>query len=239
MTESTGTLAVQPVREKSVYSIVGAPFPSVEIKLVACNAYNPNPSDGSRPQGEIWARGANIMKGYYKQPELTKETLTQDGWLMTGDVGEWREDGSLAIIDRKKNLVKLSHGEYVAIEKLESQYKTSRLIINMCIHADSLQSYIVAIVVPNEPEMAKLFKSLNVTPGEYSNQKIIDAVVKDFAACAKGAEFKGAEVLKAVAITDEEWTPENGLLTAAQKLNRKAILTKYAAQIDSLYGKNK
>jgi long-chain acyl-CoA synthetase len=237
MTESNGVIAVQPLRDKSVYGIVGAPFPSCEVKLVAYNDYNPNPSNGAPPQGEIWVRGGNVMKGYYKQPELTKEALTEDGWLMTGDIGEWRDDGSLSIIDRKKNLVKLAHGEYVAIEKLEAQYKTSRLVLNMCVHADPIQSHIIAIVVPNELEITKLVKSVGANPGDYKDKRVVDAFVKDFAECARNAGFKGAELLKAIVIVSDEWTPENGMLTAAQKLNRKFILKHYAKEVDSLYGK--
>jgi long-chain acyl-CoA synthetase len=237
MTESNGVIAVQPLRDKAAYGIVGAPFPSCEIKLVEFNDYNPNPTNGSRPQGEVWVRGGNVMSGYYKQPRLTKETLTEDGWLMTGDIGEWREDGSLAIIDRKKNLVKLSHGEYVALEKLEAQYKTSRLVLNMCIHADPLQSYIVGIVVPNEVEVSKVVKSVGANPGDYNNPRVLDALVKDFAECAKSAGFKGAELLKAIVLVTEEWTPESGMLTAAQKLNRKYILKHYAEEVADLYRK--
>jgi long-chain acyl-CoA synthetase len=113
MTESCGSIALQPVSDKSVYGIVGSPFPSCEVKLVASTNYNPNPKNGARPAGEVWVRGGNIMRGYYKQPKTTAEALTVDGWLMTGDIGEWREDGSLAIIDRKKNLVKLAHGSSI------------------------------------------------------------------------------------------------------------------------------
>jgi long-chain acyl-CoA synthetase len=107
MTETCGMMTVQGMTELCVPNSVGSPSTACEIKLVACNNYNPN---GTPPRGEVWVRGRNIMSGYYKQPKITQENITSDGWLMTGDIGEWREDGSLSIIDRKKNLVKLSHG---------------------------------------------------------------------------------------------------------------------------------
>jgi long-chain acyl-CoA synthetase len=235
MTESCGTLCVQPIREKSVYGLVGAPFPSVELKLVAAMGYEPNPTDPSiPPRGEIWARGKNIMKGYFKQPELTAEAM-QDGWLMTGDIGEWRPDGSLAIIDRKKNLVKLSHGEYVAIEKMEAQYKTSKYVNNLCIHADPVKSHVVALILANELEIQKLAKSLGVDEEDYSNKDLIAAVVKDLAVAASHAEFKGAEILKVITLVKGEWTPDNEMLTAAQKLNRKAVLAKYETDLIKMY----
>ncbi|KAJ2998926.1 long-chain fatty acid-CoA ligase [Globomyces sp. JEL0801] len=238
MTETCGAIAVQSPNMRGVYGVCGGPFPHAEIKLVKTTNYNPNPTDGSNPQGEVWIRGTNVMQGYYKQPELTAEVLTEDGWLKTGDVGEWKPDGNLIIIDRVKNLVKLSHGEYVAIEKLESQYKTSRYVANMVVYADPLQSYIIAIVVANEVEVGKLAKTLGVDASDLNNPKILEAMVKDFAVCARVANFKGAEILKAIYVTNEEWTTDNGLLTAAQKLNRKPIMQKYATEVDKLYGKN-
>ena len=70
------------------------------------------------PQGEVWIRGDSVMEGYYKNEEETKNTLTADGWFMTGDVGEWDRNGHLKIIDRRKNLVKTLNGEYIALEKV-------------------------------------------------------------------------------------------------------------------------
>ena len=113
--------------------------PSCEIKLVDQPELG-YLSSNSPPQGEIWLRGPNIFKGYYKQPDLTREALTSDGWFKTGDIGQFEPDGTLTIIDRVKNLVcgyrgaceahgdllqvKLSNGEYIALDKLESIYKS-------------------------------------------------------------------------------------------------------------------
>lgn len=75
-------------------------------------------STNTPPQGEIWIRGPSVTKGYYKQDKVTAETIV-DGWLNTGDIGQWNKDGTLSLIDRKKNLVKLAGGEYIALERLE------------------------------------------------------------------------------------------------------------------------
>jgi long-chain acyl-CoA synthetase len=209
--------------------------------LVATGSYNPNPTDDSEPaRGEVWARGDNIMKGYYLQPEVTKENLTDDGWLMTGDIGEWQRDGTLKIIDRKKNLVKLSHGEYVALEKMESQYKTSAFVQNMCIHADPIESHIIAIIHPVEKELVLAAKSLGINePFERlcQNTKVVQAVAQDMLAIARSSGFKSAEILKTFVLVADEWTPENGMLTSAQKLKRKAIIEHYASQVSSMYGR--
>lgn len=129
---------------------VGRPFGSVEIKLVDVPDTHYSIRNKPNPQGEIWIRGGNVMKGYFKSPSKTAECITSDGWLMTGDIGEFRADGSLSIIDRKKNLVKLSNGEYIAIEKLEAVYKSCTSVLNLCVMADSTRNYPVALVVPNE-----------------------------------------------------------------------------------------
>jgi long-chain acyl-CoA synthetase len=236
MTETAGMVTAQGVTEVCVPKSVGSPSVACEIKLVKCNDYDPN---ANPPRGEIWVRGNNIMKGYYKQPKITAETLTEDGWLMTGDIGEWREDGSLSIIDRKKNLVKLAHGEYVALEKLEAQYKASRYVLNMCIHADPLESMIVALIVPERKALLLLQKEFGIAEDDIHHSKLIEAIGKDLIRCAHTGDFKGAEILKTFKILDEEWTPENGMLTAAQKIKRKDIVQAYQHHIDDMYGKRK
>ncbi|KAI8903746.1 hypothetical protein EDD86DRAFT_260660, partial [Gorgonomyces haynaldii] len=239
MTEtSVGSLSLQTPDQFGIYGTVGSPFPSVEIKLVASGSYDPNPTDPTvPPRGEIWTRGGNIMQGYYKQPETTKEALN-DGWLMTGDIGEWGPEGTLKIIDRKKNLVKLAHGEYVALEKLEAQYKTSPFVLNMCIHADPLKSHIVAIILPAEPEIVKLAEEKGIKE-QFStlitHPDIVHHVVRDLESIAKQSGFKGAEILKVIRMVEDEWTPENEKLTAAQKLKRKEIVQCYKSEIDAMY----
>lgn len=125
---------------------VGAPLTCNEIKLVDV------PEMGYLSQdmrGEVCIRGHNVMLGYYKEKAKTKETITQDGWLLTGDIGAISAKGQLSIIDRKKNIFKLAQGEYVAAEKLEVIFGTaSPYIAQVFVHGDSLQSELVAVVVP-------------------------------------------------------------------------------------------
>ncbi|KAI8896965.1 hypothetical protein BC833DRAFT_527622 [Globomyces pollinis-pini] len=237
MTESCGFIAVQGLSDKGILGVVGTPSPACEVKLVATNNYNPNPTNGKKPQGEVWVRGDNMMSGYYKQEKVTAESFGPDNWFMTGDIGEWNEDGTLSIIDRKKNLVKLSHGEYVALEKLESQYKTSKLILNMVVHADSLQSYIVALITVNPKEMENLMNTLGIQTTDYSHPKLVEAFGKNLLQCAKNGGLKSAEVLKVFTLVHDEWTAENGFLTAAQKIKRKEILAHYKSDVDRMYGK--
>ena len=142
---------------------------------------------------------------------------------MTGDIGEWRRDGSLAIIDRKKNLIKLSNGEYIALEKLESSYKMSSLVQNVCVYGDSHSSFAIAIVTPIPKELESLAKSLKLDPNTYGpelsqmeeivkNEEIQRAVLNDLRAIAKKVGMKSAEVIRGVLVVTDEWTPVNGLL---------------------------
>jgi long-chain acyl-CoA synthetase len=154
-------------------------------------------------------------------------------------------NGSITIIDRKKNLVKLQHGEYIALERLESVYKSCHYVANLCIYADSQQSYPVAIVYPVPKEIVHLAKSAKVPMSNHDdqhaleevaeNQEIKNAVLQSLQDLAKQNKLKPAEIVQKVHICTEEWTPQNGLLTAAQKLKRREIKQKYADAIKKMY----
>ncbi|KAJ3209284.1 long-chain fatty acid-CoA ligase, partial [Dinochytrium kinnereticum] len=243
MTESVAILAIQNIDQYAKVGIVGPPVPSGEVKLVDVPDTSYSSKNRPRPQGEVWLRGPTVMKGYFKQPEATKEALTADGWLMTGDIGEWHPDGNLSIIDRKKNLVKLSNGEYIALEKLESVYKISSFVQNICVYGDSEQNFCIAIVQPVDKEVLHFLASKGITP---PSQELADiaripevekAVLASLKEVAKKVELKPAEIVGAVYVVGEEWTPQNGLLTAAMKLKRKDILARYQSEINRMYGK--
>ncbi len=106
-------------------------------------------NDLTHPRGEICARGPNCFTGYYRDEKNTKDTLDSEGWVHSGDIGEWDARGRLRVIDRKKNMFKLSQGEYVAPERIESVITKSPLIAQCFVHGDSLQSATVAVIVPD------------------------------------------------------------------------------------------
>jgi long-chain acyl-CoA synthetase len=146
-TESTGGTCVTHLADLTA-GHVGSPFPNCMIKLRDVPSMNYTSKDKPFPRGEICVKGYNVFKGYYKQPEKTAETLSADGWLYTGDIGMIDDQGRLRIIDRVKNIFKLSQGEYIAPDKLEIVYNKHEAIQQSFIYGDSLQSTLVAIIVP-------------------------------------------------------------------------------------------
>lgn len=226
LTETVGMCCIL-VPEFMQYSCVGVPVPAVEVKLVDV------PDAGyfaSKNQGEIWIRGPAVSKGYFKREKETKEAFTEDGWFMSGDVGQWNADGTLSIIDRKKNLVKLSGGEYIAIEKLESSYKSCDLVQNLCVHAHSDAKQPMAIVFPREDNFRKL---PGATGGHdlaelCEKKELASAMLKELNAVGKQAGFKQLELLQTVVLVPEELP-----VTAAQKIQRKQAVEKYQSQVGS------
>ncbi|GAA96553.1 uncharacterized protein L969DRAFT_94983 [Mixia osmundae IAM 14324] len=239
LTESCGMTAILHP-DFMQYGSVGVPVPSMEVKLVDIEETKYF-SSNNPPQGEVWVRGNSLTQGYYKREEQTKKDFTEDGWFMTGDVGQWNADGTLSIIDRKKNLVKLSGGEYIAIERLEATYKSCPLVSNMCVHADPDAKQPMAIVCSHEANL-KSFCASNGHGGKDEDinhlvtvDAVRDDVLKELNAIGKKTGFKSLEMLQCIVLVADEWTPQSGLLTAAQKLQRKAIVERYKEKIDKVY----
>lgn len=127
-------------------SHVGSPNATCEVKLEDVLEINYTSDDKPYPGGEICVRGPIVFKGYYKDNLQMREILDVDGWLHTGDIGFWLPGGRLKIIDRKKNIFKLSQGEYIASKKIENVYAKSKFVGHYFIYGESLISCLVAIV---------------------------------------------------------------------------------------------
>ncbi|CAI7624796.1 Long-chain-fatty-acid--CoA ligase 1 [Penicillium manginii] len=213
---------------------------SIEVKLVDfpdAGYFTKN----TPAQGEIFIRGGSVTSGYFDNEEETKAALTEDGWFMTGDIGEFDSNGHLNIIDRKKNLVKTLNGEYIALEKLESVYRSCPVVQNICVYAAEDQDKPVAIIVPLEAATKKI-ASENGIAGDHledlvHNEKLQRLVLQQLQSSGRAGGLRGIEIIGGVVLSDEEWTPQNGFMTAAQKLQRKKIVHKYQAQVDKAYGK--
>ncbi|XP_053439673.1 long-chain-fatty-acid--CoA ligase 5 [Nycticebus coucang] len=215
---------------------VGAPMACNYVKLedvADMNYFSVN------NEGEICIKGTNVFKGYLKDPEKTKEALDSDGWLHTGDIGRWLPNGTLKIVDRKKNIFKLAQGEYIAPEKIENIYLRSRPVLQIFVHGDSLRSSLVAVVVP-DPDVLPSFAAKLGVKGSLEelcqNQVIKEAILQDLQKIGTESGLKSFEQVKNIFLHLEPFSIENGLLTPTLKAKRADLSKYFRTQIDTLYG---
>eukprot|EP01023_Acetabularia_acetabulum_P039941 TRINITY_DN3858_c0_g1_i4.p1 TRINITY_DN3858_c0_g1~~TRINITY_DN3858_c0_g1_i4.p1 ORF type:complete len:539 (+),score=109.49 TRINITY_DN3858_c0_g1_i4:213-1829(+) len=212
---------------------VGPCLPPNTFRLEAVPEMNYSPG-GTPPRGEVLIRGENVFQGYYKMPEKTQEELDRDGWFHTGDIGELTSEGALRIIDRKKNIFKLSQGEYVAAEKLENSYKLNDLIDQIFVYGSSFKSSLVAIVVPNQEKLLAL-AGKNDFAAACLDKDVAEKVKASLVQTAQQEKLKGFEKIAKVYLESDPFTVENELLTPTFKLKRAPLQKKYQAQIDQMY----
>ncbi|XP_013797189.1 long-chain-fatty-acid--CoA ligase 5 [Apteryx mantelli] len=214
---------------------VGAPIACNIIKLEDVEEMN---YFSSNNEGEVCIKGPNVFKGYLKDPEKTAEAIDKDGWLHTGDIGKWMPNGTLKIIDRKKNIFKLAQGEYIAPEKIENIYIRSAPVAQVFVHGESLRSSLVGIVVP-DPEMLPEFAAKLGIKGSYEdickNPAVKKAILEDIVKLGKEAGLKSFEQVKDLYIHTEMFSVENGLLTPTLKAKRAELAKFFQSQIEALY----
>jgi long-chain acyl-CoA synthetase len=185
--------------------------------------------------GEILCKGPNVMMGYYKNPEMTKEVIT-DGWFHTGDIGEMDKQGFLKITDRKKEIFKTSGGKYVAPMPIENKMKENHLIEQMMV-VGADRKFTAALIVPSYTNLLPWCKQNDV---EFTSkaQLVKDARVKALyeSVIAKfNPEFNHVEQVKKITLLPDEWSIESGELTPTGKMKRKVITEKYKKEIDQMY----
>uniref|UniRef100_A0A8B9I8L1 Arachidonate--CoA ligase n=1 Tax=Anser brachyrhynchus TaxID=132585 RepID=A0A8B9I8L1_9AVES len=214
---------------------VGAPLPCNLIRLKDVEELNYFASKG---EGEICVKGPNVFKGYLKDEEKTTEALDQEGWLHTGDIGKWLPNGTLKIIDRKKHIFKLAQGEYIAPEKIENIYIRSDPVAQIYVHGDSLQAFLVGIVVPDSEVMPGWAKKRGFD-GTYSelckNKELKQAIMEDMVRLGKESGLHSFEQVKAIYIHSDMFSVQNGLLTPTLKAKRPELRDYFKKQIEELY----
>lgn len=235
MSETCGATTITR-SEDPVIGHVGGPVKTCAIRLKDLPEMEYLSTDKPYPRGEICMRGPMIFKGYFQRPDKTAEAMV-DGWLLSGDVGLVYPNGTIKIIDRSKNIFKLSQGEYLAPEKLENAYIVSPLVTQIMIYGDSYKNCAVAIVVPDEVALATWAKANGKEAADvYSDQAEYCKVVLDsINEVAKEKKFTSLEKPKEIFLTSEPFSVENDILTPTFKMKRNVGKKVYQAQIDIMY----
>jgi long-chain acyl-CoA synthetase len=221
MSESTGPATTNLPGAERIGS-VGKPLPGVDIAL--------------GDDGEIKIRGGVVTAGYYKMPEDTAETFDREGWIHSGDLGRFDEDGFLHIVGRKKEIIINAAGKNIAPAKLETAMKNHALVAQACMVGDGRQ-YMSMIIALDPDEAASWaakngiqysdLRSFSQLPGVRANlQAALDAA---------NQEVSRVEQVKKFVIVPDTWTPDSGEITPSLKLKRRVVLEKYASEINSLY----
>lgn len=191
--------------------------------------YDPNLNP---PSGEIMIRGPGIFKEYYKEPELTKSVMF-DGWFATGDIGKLLPDGTVQIIDRVKQLVKLSQGEYLSLTYVTDVYSKADGIEYIYVYADSTHNNPVAVIIPTR-KIINAWKSKGINDF-CKSPTCKNEILFHMNKTASEAKLRGFERISDILLDDTEFTVENGLLTPSQKPKISSMKEKYGSLLSQLY----
>ncbi len=227
LTETSPVLTCNRFRENEFYlGSVGLPLPDVEIKL----------SD----EGEILAKGPNVMLGYYNKPDETKEAIDDEGWFHTGDIGEFVEGKFLKITDRVKEVFKTSGGKFVTPLPIENKMKESNFIEEIMVIGEN-RKFPAAIIVPNFNFVSKWCEKKCVerkTREEIVTSEVVKKRIWDEVQMYN-KRFGKVQQVKKIALVTDDWTVETGELTPTLKLKRRVLLKKYADLIEAIYDPEK
>ncbi len=187
-------------------------------------------TDKPYPRGELLFKSRVGISGYYKAPEATAGLFDEDGFSITGDIVEERGPDHVVVIDRRKDVMKLSQGEYVAAGKLGTIFEGGSAVIRQIyIYGNSFRSYLLAVVVPEEKVVQTMLGA------DYSEVSLINLIRRELQQVASAKELKSFEVPRNFIIEKEEFTQANGLLSSVRKRLRPALKRKYAKRLEALY----
>ncbi len=224
LTETSPVVSVNCFQKGIRIGTVGTLLENVQVKFAE--------------DGEILVKGPNVMMGYYKLPEKTKEEIDEEGWFHTGDIGQFIEGKYLKITDRKKEIFKTSGGKYIVPQAMENKFKESRFIEQMMVVGEN-QKFPSAFIVPNFAFIKDWMSKENIDCADTSNKgiclnkKVIDKINEEVANFNKG--YGNWEQIKKVALFENEFSVDGGELTPTLKLKRKIILEKYKDRFENIY----
>jgi long-chain acyl-CoA synthetase len=220
MTESTGVISINPVARPRV-GTVGITLPGVEVRL--------------DEDGEILTRGPHVFKGYFKEAELTAQTIDRDGWLHTGDVGAW-DDGYLKIMDRKKDIIITAGGKNITPAYIENKLKFSPYIQDAVVIGDR-RRYLVALILIEEDNVTKFAQDQRVPFTTFldltQSPEIVRLIESEVDKVNK--TLSQVEGIKKVALLPRRFYEEEGDVTPTKKVKRRSLETRYGDLIESLY----
>ena len=223
LTETSPVLAVS-CRDKDgrEAGTVGFPLPGTEVKIA--------------PNGEVCCRGHNVMMGYYKAPELTKEVIDEEGWFHTGDLGKINEKGQLILTGRLKSLFKTSFGKYVNPQVIEQKFTESAFIENIVVMGEG-QKFAAALISPDFNYLKTWCLRHEVpytTPAEaVENKEILKRFTREVE--KYNAFFGDTEKIKKFALIADEWSQQTGVLTPTLKVKRNVVQERYKEKIEKLF----
>jgi long-chain acyl-CoA synthetase len=216
LTETSPTLTMNRP-DAFRFDSVGKPFPSVQVKLAA--------------DGEILAKGPSVFGGYHKDPAATKEIFTEDGWLKTGDVGRFTDDGFLQIIDRKKDILVTAGGKNVAPANIELRFQNDAFIAHLVVYGDG-QRYLTAGVWVNDAAVEAHLDAAGIPKAERpaAIKALVQARIDQV-----NSELASYETIKRFAVMEPALSVAGGLLTATLKVRRKKVYETFRDAFEGLY----
>jgi long-chain acyl-CoA synthetase len=188
------------------------------------------------PDGELLLRGPNIMKGYYRREQETREALDPEGWLHTGDIARIDSDGYITITDRKKEIIVLSGGKNVSPSNIEMKLVSDPYIAQACVVGDR-RKHLSALVVPDFEALADFLKQNGLAdrpPEEVCESPAVRKLIHERIR-ALNRQLSDVEAIVAFSLLPRPFTQEAGELTPSLKLRRKIVIDRYHAQIDAMY----
>lgn len=223
LTETSPVISVNRYKENGRrFGTVGTVIKNVEVKIES--------------DGEICCKGDNVMMGYYKRPDLTREVMDADGFFHTGDIGMLEDGKFLKITDRKKEIFKTSGGKYVAPQPIENKMKESKFIEQMMVVGPD-QKFVGALIVPSFENLKQWASENNLSYSGIEELVRMPAVLEMYKQLLEtyNVQFNHVEQVKKFELLPSEWTVDGGELTPTMKLKRKKIMEKYKGAIERIY----
>jgi len=216
LTETSPTLTLNRP-DAFRFDSVGKVLPSVQLKLAE--------------DGEIMAKGPTVFSGYHKDPAATAEAFTEDGWLKTGDVGRFTDDGFLQIIDRKKDILVTAGGKNVPPANIEIRFRDDPFVATVVVYGDAKRYLVAAVWLHDQAVNAHLEKSgVAVGARDEARKALVQTRIDEV-----NSQLASYETIKKFVIIDTPLTVDSGLITSTLKVRRKEVTKQFGSRLEALY----